>query len=308
MLLKPTVLASVLLCALLLPGAATAGELPAVSGPNGKLSVEGGTFDDEAAGLALGSFSLPLGHNLGVQFDGAVGNVDGDVLGGGGVHLFTRDPSSYLLGVYGSYHTWDSIDIWRIAAEAELYLGRFTVSALAGYENIDVPSLASGLPVLTQDEKSFFGIGDVAYYINDDFKIYGGYRYVAETSLGAAGAEYLLRDHGVPVSLFARGDFGNSDFNSITGGVKIYLSDDRNKSLIDRNRRDDPEIYVPVFPKVVTQTAKQQGSNQCVVGPSPDYKVASNFSCTCPSGTPLSGQQPQFIPALGGFYTCGNPV
>lgn len=306
MLLKPLVLAIAISCAPLLIGAVSANDLPAVSGPNGKLSIEGGAFDDEAAGLALGSVSLPLTYNFGVQFDGALGNVDGDVLGGGGVHLFTRDPSSYLLGLYGSYHTWDSIDIWRIAAETELYLGRFTLSALAGYERIDVPSFANNLPVLDRDENSFFGIGDLAYYINDDFKVYGGYRYVAETSLGSAGAEYLLRDHGVPMSVFARGDFGNSDFNSITGGLKIYLSDDRNRSLIDRNRRDDPEIYLPVFPKL--KTANQGPSNQCVVGPSPEYRVSSNFGCTCPSGTPRSGQQPQFISALGGFYTCGNPI
>jgi len=283
---------------------ALAGDLPAVSGPNGKFSVEGGAYDDAAAGLAVGSFALPLGHAFGLQADGAIGNVDGDILGGGGLHLFTRDPSSHLLGIYGSYHTWNSIDVWRLAGEAELYLGRFTLSGLAGYESLDVPGQISGQIVLTPDDKHFFGQGDVAYYINDDFKIYGGYRYINETSFGSAGAEYLLRDHGVPVSLFARGDFGNGDYNGITGGLKIYLSDDSNKSLIDRNRRDDPEVYMPVFPKLATKSA----GNQCSSGPAPMYKVSSNTDCTCGPGTPRAGQGPQYISAAGGFYTCGNPI
>jgi len=300
---KHLLLACAVLC-LFSAKLAVAGDLPAVSGPNGKLSIEGGAYDDEAAGLALGSFALPLGHAFGLQADGAIGNVDGDILGGGGLHLFTRDPSSHLLGIYGSYHTWNSIDVWRLAGEAELYLGRFTLSGLAGYESLDVPDQINGQIVLTPDDKHFFGQGDVAYYINDDFKVYGGYRYINETSFGSAGAEYLLRDHGVPVSLFARGDFGNGDYNGITGGLKIYLSDDSNKSLIDRNRRDDPEVYMPVFPKLTTKSAV----NQCASGPAPMYKVSSNTDCTCGSGTPRAGQSPQYISAAGGFYTCGNPI
>jgi hypothetical protein len=277
-----------------------AGELPAVSGPNGKVSVEGGSFDDESAGIALGSFAMPLGNSFGLQADGALGSIDDEILGGGGLHLFTRDPSNYLLGVYGSYHTWDSIDIWRLAGEAELYLGRFTLASLAGYESVEVPSTLGELLVLTPDDKHFFGQFDASYYITDDFKVSAGYHYLNETSLGSAGAEYLIRGHEVPMSLFARGNFGDDQYTSVTGGLKIYLSADPDKSLIDRNRRDDPESYLPVFPKLVA------GSNKCTVGPSPQYKVTSKTDCSCPAGTPRSGNAPRFISALGGFYTCGN--
>jgi hypothetical protein len=276
---------------------AGAGELPAVSGPNGKVSVEGGSFDDDGAGIALGSFALPLGHSFGLQADGAVGAIAGEAMGGGGLHLFTRDPSHYLLGAYGSYHTWDSVDIWRIAGEAELYLGRFTIDGLAGYESVDVPSLMDGLEVLTPDDKHFFAQSDLAYYITDDFKIYGGYRYLNETSFGSAGAEYLIRGHEVPLSLFARGDFGNEDYTSITGGLKVYLSNDPQKSLIDRHRRDDPDIYMPVFPKLVTKS----GQTQCTLV-SNSYKVASpaDGQCICPAGSSLAGQAPVLF--LGGYF------
>jgi hypothetical protein len=281
--------------------AAHAQQLPAVSGPNGKLSVEGGSFDDESAGVALGSFALPLGHSFGLQADGAVGTIDQETLGGGGLHLFTRDPASYLFGAYGSYHTWDSIDIWRVAAEAELYLGRFTIDGLAGYESVDVPAFSNGLEVLTTDDKHFFAQSDVAYYITDDLKVYGGYRYLNEASFGAAGAEYLIRGHDVPLSLFARGDFGNEDYTSVTGGLKVYLSEDPQKSLIDRHRRDDPDSYVPVFPKLVTKTAGAN-SNLCTVVGS-EFKVTSpaDGKCICPSNTPTPGVAPSFF---NGGYVC----
>lgn len=280
-------------------GLAAAGDEPAVSGPNGKLSLEGGQYDDESVGVALGSFALPLGHALGLQADGALGSIDGEVVGGGGLHLFTRDPSRYLLGVYGSYHTWDSIDIWRLAAEGELYLDRFTLEGLAGYESVDVPSFSGGLAVLTPDEKSFFAEADVAYYVNDDFKVYAGYRYLNETSFGSAGAEYLMRGSEVPVSLFARGDFGNSDYTSITGGLKVYFSGDPQKSLIDRHRRDDPDIHMPVFPTLATRTTGG-GLPQCklekgrVVSP-------ANGKCICPKDSPMAGKRPD---EYNGNYYC----
>ncbi len=48
-----------------------------------------------------------------------------------------RDPSKYLLGVYGSFHTWNDIAIWRAAGEAELYHGASPLTGLAGVEGID---------------------------------------------------------------------------------------------------------------------------------------------------------------------------
>lgn len=272
---------------------ATADTLPAVSGPNGKLSLEGGTFDDASAGIAVGSFSLPLGYRFGAQAEGAIGVIDDEVLGGGGLHLFTRDPSSYLLGVYGGVYTWDSIDIWRIAGEGELYVDRFSFSVLAGYEDISLPSDVNGTPLDMPSNSGFFTQADIAYYITDDFKIYGGYRYVDDVSLGAAGAEYLMRIHGLPLSLFAKSDFGNDDYTRITGGIKAYFSDDPGKSLIDRHRMDDPDTYLPAFPKIGQSSTCQVNSHGNVVSP-------ANGNCICPAGTGLAGSRP----FKGKIYTC----
>ncbi len=202
---------------------------PAVSDPNAKLSVEGGQYDGEQSALALGSYTLPLGHAFGLQADGALGRIDQGTMGGGGLHLFTRDPSRYLLGLYGSYHTWESIDIWRAAAEVQLYAGRFSLDGLGGYESVAVPETIGGLTVLDPHDDHVFGQVDLAYYPIDDLKVYGGYRYVNEASLGAAGIEYLMRADDSPISIFAKADFGEEQYNRITGGVKFYLGPNADK-------------------------------------------------------------------------------
>ena len=164
---------------------------PAVSSPNGKISIEGGSISDNGAFLGLGSYTVPLNENYGLQFDGALGSVDSHVLGGGGVHLFARDPSRYLFGVYGSVHNWNDITIWRAAGEAELYRDRFSLSGLAGIEGINGSAT---------DNAHFFGLFDVAYYPMDDLKLSAGFDYVNETGMGTAGVEYLMH-HGTHADL-----------------------------------------------------------------------------------------------------------
>ena len=241
--------------AITLPLAVQAGEAsgPAVSGPNGKISIEGGQYDGSGSFLGLGSYTVPLSENYGVQFDGALGSVGGHVLGGGAMHLFYRDPSSYLFGVYGSYHTWDSIDIWRAAGEAELYRGRFSFTGLAGIEGINFPATSGGLAVTNVDNQHFFTQLSLSYYPTDDFKLSGGFDYLNQTGMGTAGIEYLMHNGlGTPVSLFANARFGASSVQQITAGVRVHFGADPKASLIARNRTADPDNYTPVFPKLNT--------------------------------------------------------
>jgi hypothetical protein len=168
---------------LLAPALAFAdGTAPAVSDVNAKVSVEGGQYDGEQSALSLGSLTVPLGHSFGLQADGAIGRIDEGTMGGGGLHLFARDPSRYLVGFYGSYHTWESIDIARAAVELQLYAGRFALDGLAGYESVAVPDTIGGLTVTDPHDDHLFGQLDLAYYALDDLRLYGGYRYVNETS------------------------------------------------------------------------------------------------------------------------------
>jgi hypothetical protein len=290
---------SACLALLLGSAAAMAGE-PAVSGPNGKMSVEGGSGADDGEGVATGSFALPIGHDFGVQADGTVGAYDDELLGGGALHLFARDPSRYLFGVYGSYHTWDAINIWRAAVEGELYIGPVTLEGIAGYESLDVPSFSDGQAVFL-DDNHLFGQADAAYYFTDDFKVYAGYRYINERSFAAAGTEYLIRGLEVPVALFARGDFGDEFMQNVTGGVRIYLSDDPDKSLIRRHREDDPKVYAPTFPTLAPQTTSQKATPQCTVNGFNKVTSPADGNCICPAG-PMAGQKP--LLSGGGGYQC----
>jgi len=99
------------------------GELPAVSDFNAKLEGYGGfvedDVDDGARAGAIGSFTMPLGHSLGFQIDGAIGDYAGETTGGVQGHLFLRDPASHLLGISAMYHAIGSNDIFRIGPEGD---------------------------------------------------------------------------------------------------------------------------------------------------------------------------------------------
>jgi hypothetical protein len=220
-------------------------------------------------------------------------------MGGGGLHLFTRDPSSYLLGLYGSYHTWDSIEIWRAAVEFQVYVRQFSVEGLAGYESVNGPLASTGLAAVTSDDNHAFGLVDFAYYPIDDLKLYVGYHYEDATSLGSAGVEYLLRASGSPMSLFAKSDFGDSQLNRVTGGLKIYFGTNPGKSLIERHRTEDPGNYTPKFPQRAT------GPTQCTVNTSFIVVSPTNGQCTCPPGTFQAGNPPT---PFNGNYVCFNPL
>lgn len=271
---------------------------PAVSAINGKISGEGGLYDDQGAGLVQGSLTIPLGHRLGFQADGALGTLDDETLGGGAAHLFARDPSRYLFGVYASYHTWDSIDIWRLGAETELYFGRMTLSGILGWESIDVPATKRGLTVLNRDDDHFFTELDLSYYPKDNLRLSIGYHYESEESLGVAELEFMPRWH-MPASLFATGNFGDDDHTRITGGIRFYLHADRSKSLIRRHREDDPKTYTPIFPNIVTTApagAAPAAPNFCPV----NTPLPETDTCACPPGSVFSDiKGPDFICATG---------
>ena len=79
------------------------GCVQAVDGVNGKLAGLGGSFANNSLYGAIGSLSTPLGCGYGLQIDATAASFDGRFLGAIGGHLFWRDPSRGLLGLYGSY-------------------------------------------------------------------------------------------------------------------------------------------------------------------------------------------------------------
>ena len=226
--------------------------LPAVSGLNGKLSVFGGIngLPEQYVGTrngslygVTGSLSVPLSHAYGLQIDGMVGSGRSSAFYGIGGHLFWRDPAKGLLGFYASYVNWDAVvggaygypgvtgaDVGKVGAEGAAYLGRVSLEGLATYQfgKFD----------------GFNGKALLAYYPTDNFRIDGGIRYMEGAgTIGVVDAEWLPHS-GSGFSLYAKGSFGANDFKQVLGGVRYYFGDP-NKSLIDRQRQDDPSNNLP---------------------------------------------------------------
>jgi len=230
------------------PAYAMDDDLPAVSGLNGKIAVYGGWQDDQVddGGIfgVLGSVSVPLGHRFGFQADAQLAAVEDDIFGRLGGHLFWRDPSKGLLGIYGSVEGYDdtNFDAWRIAAEAEGYFDRVTLRMMAGFEDVNFGGGGGGGGGGVDSE--LFALADIAYYLNDDLKASLGYRHMNDTHMAAAGVEYQLQNgfFGSGTSIFAEGRVGENDYAAAWAGVRLYLGAGQ-KTLIRRHREDDPASF-----------------------------------------------------------------
>jgi hypothetical protein len=210
-------------------------EGPAVSQINGKISVEGGAVgtnaQQSAIGTTQGSITLPLGQSFGLQVDGAVSTAFNSLFGGGGAHLFWRDPTIGLIGpiaaIGGGAGTWNGL----YGGEAELYAGVFTVAARAGYANT---AMAFG------SRNGGFYLGTLTLYPVPDlaFTIEGG--QLAGLALGQARIEYQPELMGRRnLSLYASGVAGDLGVYRVTAGIRFYFGSE--KSLIRRHREDDPQ-------------------------------------------------------------------
>ncbi len=221
------------------------GSLPAVSGINGKIAAFGGEVEDEGLGGIMGSVTVPIGERFGLQIDGMAGSANDSFYGVAG-HLFWRDPSIGLFGVYGSYAEWDyrrtdpavilrngvidtiGADVGRIGIEGQLYLDRFSLEGIAGFQSGSLDGT--------------FGKATLAFYATDNLRFdvsVAGSDYGTTNSVGVEWAPGLDS----PVSFFADGTF-SSDDQRVFGGVKFYLAAEQ-KSLIRRHREDDPENELP---------------------------------------------------------------
>ena len=206
-------------------------DLCAVSDFNGKASGSGGFYDSEANDgervQGEASLSLPLGCLLGLQLDGAFGDLAGDDAGGVAAHLFTRDPNQYLFGAYASYSGIDNVDVWRVGAEAQLYLDNISFEMLGGFEDAHITG------------SDFFTASNVAFYPDDNLRLSVGYEHFQEIDAATAGFEWQIDGLGLPVSLFANGAVGDNHFATAYAGVTFYFGG-QEKSLIRRHREDDP--------------------------------------------------------------------
>ncbi len=214
--------------------------LPAVSAVNGKLELGAGWadfrgIDDDALFRGGASLSLPLGDLIGVQADVGFVNVFDETGVGGNLHIFTRDPGSYLLGAIAGYGDMGAADAFWVGPEAELYLNSVSLEMAAGYMNFD----PDGGP---SKDKAFV-LGDIGFYATDNLRFTLGASSIAGFESGHVGAEWLMAETGLPLSFKADARFGEDHFTAITAGVSLYFGGE-GKSLIRRHREDDPRNRV----------------------------------------------------------------
>jgi hypothetical protein len=220
------------------------GCVQAVDGLNAKVAGWGGSLANKGLYGGSGSVALPLGCEFGAQIDGTAASFDSRFLGSVGGHLFWRDPSKGLLGAYGSYTFWDKAGGVRanhIGPEGELYNGRWTLQGVAGVEFGNTTSATVGNLIQTYEIKTrFFDQVNLAYYLQDNLKVYAGHRYLGGKNALALGGEYgIPMSRGVMAALFAEGRIGENDYHGIWGGLRFYFGQ-KDKTLIRRHREDDP--------------------------------------------------------------------
>jgi hypothetical protein len=110
---------------------------PAVDGFNGKIDGFGGSIGNKSVYGAEGALSTPLAHPYGLQIDGRAGSFDGSSFGSIGGHLFWRDPTRALFGLYGDYTNWNrfgGVRVAHVAGEGAYFFGQLTLEGIAGIE------------------------------------------------------------------------------------------------------------------------------------------------------------------------------
>jgi len=235
--------------------------LPAVSAPNGKVEIGGGWADIDSLSSdeifrGGAAFSFPVGDMFGIQADLTALDAFGETAIGGAVHAFTRDPNSYLLGVYGGYVDAGPANIWYVGPEAELYLDNISIEAVGGYMDI-----SNGVG------SEFYAVGTVALYATDNLRLQVGASTVAGFASANAGLEWFMGDTGIPASLTVDGRIGEDGFSSVMAGLSLYFGGE-DKSLIRRHREDDPRLrFFDIFNAGVLGSDGVLGGGPCVDDP-----------------------------------------
>jgi hypothetical protein len=241
---------------------------PAVDGFNAKWEALGGTLAHKSLYGSRAALSFPLASQWGLQVDAHVGSLDRRAFGTIAPHLFWRNPSQGLIGLYASHTHWDQfggVHVTQVSGEGELYIGRFTVQGIAGVEfGNSVTSLTTNTTIVPPaggifgaagvastntflegfDVKTrFFDQVNLKYYFTDNVAGYIGHRYLGGKNALAVGAETALPfGKGVMTSAFIEARTGEGQFTGVWGGLKVYFGQ-KDKTLIRRHREDDPPFW-----------------------------------------------------------------
>ena len=257
--------------------AETSGQVkPAVDGVNGKVQVYGGAGQGNALNISgipglspwqssptwkgigggTGTLTVPIGHSFGAQVDLSSGAFGNNPLGAAGGHLFWRDPDKGMVGAYGSGLILGSRvgrTVWTTAGEFEAYIGNVTGRAIVGVQGSNANTAgisafeqyAYGPNYLGNNATYFHDIVEATFYPLDDLALTVGHIYSFGRNGVTGEVEYLLpqfRGGNIAPSAFLSATYGWNNSSNIMAGLRVYFGN-HDKSLIRRQREDDPRVY-----------------------------------------------------------------
>ena len=235
---------------------------PAVDGVNGKFEGFGGWSDwrnhwarrGNFSGGFLASVTAPLGSSFGVQVDTLTASHRGSFVGGGGGHVFWRDPEVGLIGAYGAVvrNNWMNDTRFRVGGEGAYYFGRFSATAVVGYEEGSSTTVANPFFVTPNivgfnflpNRGRVFDMVDFNFYATQNIKFSVGHRYIGGRHAASIGGESLIWNLGeAMLSGFVEGRVGESDYKAAWAGLRLYFGQS-DKTLMARHRQDDPPNWL----------------------------------------------------------------
>jgi hypothetical protein len=259
---------------------------PAVEGWNAKVEGYGGSIANRSVAGAQGSITAPLPGPFGIQIDGGGGSFGGNSFNHIGGHLFWRNPSRALLGIYASntfVNQFGGVSVNHVGAEGEYYWGRFTLqgvasvefgnSASSGTTTTTIVPPAGGVGVAPgvattstfiqgfDVKTTFFDVVNLKYYFTDDASAYVGHRFLGDRNALALGTEVgLPLSRGIMGTAFIEGRVGEGAFHGIWGGLRFYFGDG-DKPLIARHRTQDPSNWMSDTLFGVANSSTSSGSS-----------------------------------------------
>lgn len=297
-----------LLTSSLLAGSAVAADLPqaggvdildptpvsqqqaAVDGVNFKFSVLGGAFQRNDIGTAgnymfVGSVSAPLFSNsFGIQIDGGIGLYDDDFTSAaGGLHLFWRDPSRGLIGIYGDWAYVGPEHAGRVGGEFAVYNDRWSLDVFAGIQ--------FGQHVFTE----FVDEVDLSYYFTDNTKGSIGHRLTSRGHVGNISFEHLVTEGDLAgFSVFGELEAGEDNYVAGWGGVRYSFGTGSWNTLIERDRQGDPIVRIPRNIASVSQCGRLDT-------PIPETSLRAEITTLCASEDEINSRSSTGIEKITGL-------
>jgi hypothetical protein len=264
---------------------------PGVDGVNTNWEAFGGGLNQRSFYGSRGSLSIPLTGPFGLQIDGSGGALQKRGYGSVAGHLFSRNPSQGLFGIYANYTKWDQfggVHATHVAGEGEIYSGRWSLEGIVGAEfgnsasnaitAIDVlpPAIGAGGAITTTtlvqsyDVKTrFMDQVNLKYYFTDNWDGYVGHRYLGGKNALALGSEAGVKlGGGAMGTAFVEARVGGKSFEGVWGGLRFYFGQ-KDKTLIRRQREDDPRRWDDLFSIVNNFNQRTNQSSQGIPALSP---------------------------------------